>query len=78
MTEILIEDLSHISLTLNAAKTKILHTWMPDPCHDISFVDIASDMVEILDVDARHTYLCKHLSLRVDGRAQLEVKHRTH
>ena len=56
MMEILIQELSHIGLTLNAAKTKILHTWMPDPGHDMSFVDIAGDMVEILDVDACHTY----------------------
>ena len=63
MMEILIEQLSHIGLTLNAAKTTILHTWMPDPGHDMSFVDIAGDIVEILDVDALHTYLSKLLSL---------------
>ena len=78
MMEIFIEELSHIGLTLNAAKTRILHTWMPDPGHDMSFVDIAGDMVEILDIDACHTYLGKHLILRVDERLQLEVKHRIH
>ena len=78
MMEILIEELSHIGLTLNAAKTKILHTWMPDPGHDISFFDIASDIVEILDVDACHKCVGKHRSLRVDRRVQLEVKYRIH
>ena len=78
MVNILIEELSHISLTLNAAKTKILHTWMPDRGHDMSFVDIAGDMIEILDDDTCHTYLGKHLSLRVDRCVHLEVKHRIH
>ena len=78
MIEIFIQELSHIGLTLNAAKTKILHTWMPDPGHDMSYVDIAGDMLVILDVDACHIYLGKHLCLRVDGRLQLEVKHRIH
>ena len=78
MIDILIEELSHIGLTLNAVKTKNPYTWMPDPSHDMSFVDIAGDMVEILDVDACHQYLGKHLSLRFDGRAQFEVKHRIH
>ena len=78
MMEILIEELSYIGLTLNAATTKILHTWMPDPGHDMSFIDIAGDMVEILDVDACHKYLGKYVSLRVDGRVQLDVKHRIH
>ena len=78
MMEILIDELSHFGLTLNAAKTKILHTWMPDPGHDMSFVDIASDAIEILDVDACHKYLAKHLYFIVDGRAQFEVKHRIH
>ena len=48
---------------------------MPDPGYDMSFVDIASDMVEILDVEAYHKYLGKYVSLRVDRRVQLEVKH---
>ena len=51
MMEILIEELSHVGLTLNAAKTKILHTWMPDPGHDMSFVDMNCDMVEILQME---------------------------
>ena len=76
--ETLIEKVSRIGLTLNATETKILHSWMLDPDHDMSFIDIAGDMVEILNVDACHNYLGKHLSLRVDGRVQLEVKHRIH
>ena len=51
---------------------------MADPGHDMSCVNIANDVVEILDVDACHKYLGKHLSLRVDGRVQFEVKHRIH
>ena len=51
---------------------------MPDPGYDMSFVDIASDMVEILDVEAYHKYLGKYVSLRVDRRVQLEVKYRIH
>ena len=78
MMEILIEELSYIALILNAAKTKILHTWMPDARHDMSSVDIAGDLIKILDVDACHKYLGKHLSLRVYGRVQLEAKHRIH
>ena len=54
MMEICIEELRHISLTLNAAKTKILQTWMPDPGHDMSFVDIAGDTLEILNVDSSY------------------------
>ena len=49
--EILIEELSHIGLMLNAAKTKILQIWMPDPRHDMLFVDFANDIIEIIDVD---------------------------
>ena len=78
MMEMLVEEISHIGLTLNAAKTNILQTWMPDPGHDTKFVDIAGDIIEILDVDTCHKYLGKHLSLRIDGRVQLEVKHRFH
>ena len=48
MMEILIQQLSNICLTLNVTKTKILNTWMLDPGHDVSFVNIADDIVEIL------------------------------
>ena len=51
---------------------------MPDAGHDVSFVDIAGDIVEVLDIVNHHRHLGKHLSLRLDGRSQVEVKHRIH
>ena len=51
---------------------------MPDAGHDASFIDVARDIVEVLDVDNYHRYLGKDLSLRLDRRSQVEVKHRIH
>ena len=47
---------------LNAANTNILHIWMPEPCRDMSFVNIASDMLEFLTLTrAINTYPSKYV-----------------
>ena len=48
---IFIEELSHVSLTSNATRNKIVRTWMPHLDHDKAFVNNISNMEEILSID---------------------------
>ena len=76
MMETLVEELAKVGLSLNADKTKILRGPIEDDGFDVSFVHIASDLVEVLDVQSSHKYLGKQLTLRLHERSQCEVKHR--
>ena len=76
MTDLLIEELREIGLTLNAGKTKILHTHIEDEWHDIDFVEIGGDFVQVLYPGQVHRYLGRHLSFSASDRIEAELKYR--
>ena len=61
MAELLVLELARVGLTLNSAKTKILHTSYEDDGHDVDFVEIAGDFVSVLHPKSWHKYLGRHI-----------------
>ena len=76
MAELLIRELNSVGLTLNASKTKILHTEYKDDENSIDFVDIIAEIVEILHTDKAHRYLGRRLCLCHHQRISIEIKHK--
>ena len=74
MTEALLEELKKAGLTMNAGKTKILHSMMEDSEATLNFVEINGDFVKVLHPDEHHRYLGRHLSLASDLRISIEFK----
>ena len=72
MVEISVEGFASVGLELNASKTKII----TNACPDFDFVDIAGDMVEIIQEHSHHKYLGKYLSGETAFRGNIEVNHR--
>ena len=65
MMEVLFEELEKVGLSLNADKTKILRDPIEDDGFDVSSFHIASDIVEVLDIESAHKYIGKQLTLRL-------------
>ena len=63
MTELLMIELEVVGLSMNAKKTKILHTPLEDELHDCDFADIEGEIVEIIQDDSWHRYLGRYFSL---------------
>ena len=72
MTELLVEEFSKVGLELNASKSKIL----TNETVDFEYIDIAGDMVEIVQDLKTHRYLGRFLSGNLDARGLIEVRHR--
>ena len=75
MVESLVEELAALGLHLNTSKTKILTTQnLKEPM----FLDIGSDMIEVLHEGQNHKYLGKKLSGDLRKRATVDLQHRSH
>ena len=72
MTEFLVEEFAKVGLELNGSKSKIL----TNELLDYDFLDIAGDLVEIIDDSKTHRYLGRFLSGNLDARGGMEVAHR--
>ena len=68
MVEILMEEFVMVGLELNASKTKII----TNACPDFDFLDIGSDMVEIIQAHSHHKYLGRYLSGETAFRENVE------
>lgn len=74
MMETLVDELQRIGLQMNASKSKILTN---DESNSIAFVDIANNLVEILNSDSdAHRYLGRQLRLSHESRIQVEINNR--
>ena len=72
MVELLVEEFALVGLELNASKSKIL----TNDNVDFDFMDIAENMVEIIQASESHKYLGRFLSGEVVFREKTEVNHR--
>jgi len=72
MVELLVEAFASVGLELNASKSKIL----TNDNVDLDFMDIAENMVEIIQAASSHKYLGRYLSGEVAFRETTEVNHR--
>ena len=66
------EELLQVGMHLNGTKTKVLTTIATHH----NFVDIAGEIVEVIDELSFHKYLGRHLKGDLDDRGPSEVKHR--
>ena len=57
MSDMLLEELQKVGLSMNEKKTKILHSNILDAGNDIDFAQIGMDFVKILHTDQDHRYL---------------------
>ena len=76
MVELLIIELKKVGLTLNADKTKILHSSLCDFGSELDFVIIDQDFVQVLHPDKDHRYLGRYLSLCSSNRVEVELNNR--
>ena len=76
MAELLIEELSHVGLQLNASKSKIFRSTYQDGDYNLDFVDVAGEMVEVLQSNQWHRYLGRRLCLSSADRCSIEFKYR--
>ena len=74
MSELLISELMIVGPILNVVKTKISHTTYQDDMISINFVDITSEMIEILHPGLAHRYLVWKFSLCQTTRTDIELK----
>ena len=72
MVELLIEAFGKVGLELNTAKSKIL----TNDSIEYSYLDIAENLVEVVEPDSHHKYLGRYLSGEYIFRERVEINHR--
>jgi hypothetical protein len=72
MTELLVEAFGNVGLELNAAKSKVL----TNDNITFSFLDIADNLVSVIEAGAHHKYLGRYLSGEFVFREVTEINHR--
>ena len=72
MVELLVEEFGFVGLELNASKSKIL----TNDNIEYHYLDVAANMVEIVQAEASHKYLGRYLSGEFVFREKVEVNHR--
>ena len=72
MLALLIEELARVGLEVHDGKTKIITS---DLHNSIDYVNVADNMIEILDCDTSHKYLGKFINA-TSTRSTFELQHR--
>lgn len=76
MLELLLIELKKVGLSLNADKTKILHSSNADSGANYGFVNIGDEFIEILAIGTHHRHLGRHISLSPGEWVEIEISNR--